>query len=135
MCAARMLNAQQCGVCCCATPTRLPACLPAHTRPAARVLARWPPRAPVFRSCTCVRAHTFSPPRNVHRLLRETFEPEQLTGVSIFDGSEPTQAVVEVGPRTNFSTAWSTNATSICSSVGLDKVGVVFWGLRVWGPG
>jgi hypothetical protein len=60
--------------------------------------------------------------RHLCRLLRETFEPEQLTGVSIFDGSEPTQAVVEVGPRTNFSTAWSTNATSICSSVGLDKV-------------
>jgi hypothetical protein len=56
------------------------------------------------------------------RLLRETFEPEQLTNVSIFDGSEATQTVVEVGPRTNFSTAWSTNATSICRSVGLDKV-------------
>lgn len=56
------------------------------------------------------------------RLLRETFEPNQLTTSSIFDGSEPTQAVVEVGPRTNFSTAWSTNATSICASVGLDKV-------------
>lgn len=56
------------------------------------------------------------------RLLRETFEPEQLTPVSIFDGSVPTQTVVEVGPRTNFSTAWSTNATSICRSVGLDKV-------------
>lgn len=55
-------------------------------------------------------------------LLRETFEPEHLTPDSIFDGSEPTQTVVEVGPRTNFSTAWSTNATSICSSVGLDKV-------------
>lgn len=55
-------------------------------------------------------------------LLRETFEPEQLTNVSIFDGSEATQTVVEVGPRTNFSTAWSTNATSICRSVGLDKV-------------
>jgi phosphoribosylformylglycinamidine synthase len=60
----------------------------------------------------------------MHRLLRETFEPNQLTTSSIFDGSEPTQAVVEVGPRTNFSTAWSTNATSICASVGLDKVRV-----------
>lgn len=61
-------------------------------------------------------------PAAAHRLLRETFEPEHLTPDSIFDGSEPTQTVVEVGPRTNFSTAWSTNATSICSSVGLDKV-------------
>jgi phosphoribosylformylglycinamidine synthase len=58
----------------------------------------------------------------VRRLLRETFEPQQLTATSCFDGSEDSQAVVEVGPRTNFSTAWSTNATSICTSVGLHKV-------------
>jgi hypothetical protein len=55
-------------------------------------------------------------------LLRETFEPQQLTPSSIFDGSAPNQCVVEVGPRTNFSTAFSTNATSITRSVGLDKV-------------
>jgi phosphoribosylformylglycinamidine synthase len=55
-------------------------------------------------------------------LLRETFEPQQLTASSIFDGSAPNQCVVEVGPRTNFSTAFSTNATSITRSVGLDKV-------------
>ncbi|WIA34688.1 hypothetical protein OEZ86_013001 [Tetradesmus obliquus] len=55
-------------------------------------------------------------------LLRETFEPQQLTAASIFDGSAPNQCVVEVGPRTNFSTAFSTNATSITRSVGLDKV-------------
>jgi phosphoribosylformylglycinamidine synthase len=55
-------------------------------------------------------------------LLRETFEPQQLTASSIFDGSAPNQCVIEVGPRTNFSTAFSTNATSITRSVGLDKV-------------
>eukprot|EP00879_Flechtneria_rotunda_P005989 GHRR01006298.1.p1 GENE.GHRR01006298.1~~GHRR01006298.1.p1 ORF type:complete len:1281 (+),score=448.03 GHRR01006298.1:710-4552(+) len=55
-------------------------------------------------------------------LLRETFEPQQLNPTSIFDSDEPNQAVVEVGPRTNFSTAFSTNATSICTSVGLSKV-------------
>lgn len=56
------------------------------------------------------------------RLLRETFEPQQLTTNSIFDSNRDNQAVVEVGPRSNFSTAFSTNATSICTSVGLDKV-------------
>jgi phosphoribosylformylglycinamidine synthase len=56
------------------------------------------------------------------RLLRETFEPELLKADSIFDSDTPTQTVVEVGPRLNFSTAWSTNATSICTSVGLGKV-------------
>eukprot|EP00775_Hariotina_reticulata_P008987 gene8987-9160_t len=55
-------------------------------------------------------------------LLRETFEPQQLTVSSIFDSNRDNQAVVEVGPRSNFSTAFSTNATSICTSVGLDKV-------------
>jgi len=70
-----------------------------------------------------------------HRLLRETFEPEHLTPDSIFDGSEPTQTVVEVGPRTNFSTAWSTNATSICSSVGLDKVRLLYATLQSEGGG
>ncbi|KFM22797.1 putative phosphoribosylformylglycinamidine synthase, chloroplastic/mitochondrial [Auxenochlorella protothecoides] len=54
-------------------------------------------------------------------LLRETFEPERLTPDSSFQ-LEPQDAVVEVGPRMNFSTAWSANAVSICASCGLGKV-------------
>ncbi|CAL8270906.1 unnamed protein product [Arctogadus glacialis] len=35
---------------------------------------------------------------------------------------EKGQRLVEIGPRLNFSTAWSTNAVSICQSVGLGAV-------------
>jgi len=57
-------------------------------------------------------------------LLRETYEPEKLRPSSSLAASNntSTQSMVEVGPRTNFSTAWSTNATSICQSVGLTNV-------------
>ncbi|KAJ8376320.1 hypothetical protein SKAU_G00069000 [Synaphobranchus kaupii] len=34
----------------------------------------------------------------------------------------PGDRMVEIGPRLNFSTAWSTNAVSICQSVGLSQV-------------
>ena len=52
-------------------------------------------------------------------LLRETFEPEQF-GLESFLGSDG--VVLEVGPRMNFSTAWSTNAVSICHACGLEKI-------------
>ncbi|GMH42502.1 hypothetical protein BSKO_10421 [Bryopsis sp. KO-2023] len=52
-------------------------------------------------------------------LLRETYEPDQLTLETSFNSGSQ---VVEVGPRMNFSTAWSANATSICRSCGLQKV-------------
>uniref|UniRef100_A0A3B4B5Y2 Phosphoribosylformylglycinamidine synthase n=1 Tax=Periophthalmus magnuspinnatus TaxID=409849 RepID=A0A3B4B5Y2_9GOBI len=50
--------------------------------------------------------------------------PQQLQPLS--DKSSLTEgsgaALVEMGPRLNFSTAWSTNAVSICQSVGLTNV-------------
>ncbi len=52
-------------------------------------------------------------------LLAETFEPEGFGSRSLLDGAGP---VVEVGPRMNFTTAWSTNAVSICHACGLTKV-------------
>ncbi|GAX81039.1 hypothetical protein CEUSTIGMA_g8474.t1 [Chlamydomonas eustigma] len=55
-------------------------------------------------------------------LLRETFEPERLTPESKFSPNNSSTTVVEVGPRSNFSTAFSTNAVSICGSTGLSKV-------------
>ncbi|PSC73466.1 putative phosphoribosylformylglycinamidine chloroplastic mitochondrial [Micractinium conductrix] len=55
-------------------------------------------------------------------LLRETFEPELLTGGTEFPSPAANDAVVEVGPRMSFSTAWCANALSICASCGLDKV-------------
>jgi len=53
-------------------------------------------------------------------LLSETFEPE-LFGRSSFLDPEA-GVVLEVGPRMNFSTAWSTNAVSICHACGLKKI-------------
>jgi phosphoribosylformylglycinamidine synthase len=50
-------------------------------------------------------------------LLAETFEPEQFGDTSFLDG-----AVLEVGPRMSFTTAWSTNAVSVCNSCGLTRV-------------
>ena len=52
-------------------------------------------------------------------LLAETYEPERLTAESSV-GSKGT--IVEVGPRLNFSTAWSANAVSICESCGISNV-------------
>eukprot|EP00798_Chlamydomonas_sp_ICE-L_P025491 gene25491-11147_t len=50
-----------------------------------------------------------------------TYAPEQLTPSSRFNDNG-TNYVVEVGPRSTFSTAFSTNAISICGSCGLSKV-------------
>jgi phosphoribosylformylglycinamidine synthase len=55
-------------------------------------------------------------------LLAETFEPDQFSNSSFFapvsDLKTPTM-VLEVGPRMNFTTAWSTNAVSVCRACGL----------------
>ena len=53
-------------------------------------------------------------------LLAETFEPEKLCDRSFLEACEG--EVIEVGPRLNFETAFSTNAVAICRSCGLRKV-------------
>ena len=58
-------------------------------------------------------------------LLAETFEPENFSGKSFITRpasliSRP--LILEVGPRMNFTTAWSTNAVSICHASGLKKI-------------
>ncbi len=53
-------------------------------------------------------------------LLAETFAPESFSESSFLDPSRGT--VVEVGPRMNFSTAWSTNAVAVCHACGLGGV-------------
>ena len=53
-------------------------------------------------------------------LLSETFEPERLRDRSFFKGAGG--LVFEVGPRMNFTTAWSTDAVAVCHSCGLAKV-------------
>jgi phosphoribosylformylglycinamidine synthase len=58
-------------------------------------------------------------------LISETFEPENFSSESFLrdSGARATdQCLIEVGPRMNFSTAWSTNAVSICNACGLKKI-------------
>uniref|UniRef100_A0A673G568 Phosphoribosylformylglycinamidine synthase n=1 Tax=Sinocyclocheilus rhinocerous TaxID=307959 RepID=A0A673G568_9TELE len=52
----------------------------------------------------------FSPPYSVSLIEEPTLKP--VNGARL----------VEIGPRLNFSTAWSTNAVSICRSAGLSRV-------------
>ena len=58
-------------------------------------------------------------------LLAETFEPEKFSDKS-FLTHHPSRfthhTVAEVGPRMNFTTAWSTNAVSVCHACGLSKI-------------
>ncbi len=59
-------------------------------------------------------------------LLCETFEPRRFGGASFLADGDDTATeetvLVEVGPRLNFSTAWSTNAVSICHACGLHEI-------------
>ncbi|KAL5554538.1 hypothetical protein UlMin_041939 [Ulmus minor] len=58
-------------------------------------------------------------------LLQETYEPENLGVESFLDKSRQeglSVVVVEVGPRLSFTTAWSSNAVSICRACGLTEV-------------
>jgi phosphoribosylformylglycinamidine synthase len=52
-------------------------------------------------------------------LLAETYHPEGFGQESFLTGKEP---VLEVGPRMNFTTAWSTNAVGICHACRLGKI-------------
>ena len=58
-------------------------------------------------------------------LLSETFEPDQYSEESFLTHhSSPVthHCLLEIGPRMNFTTAWSTNAVSVCHSCGLTKI-------------
>ena len=52
-------------------------------------------------------------------LLSETFEADRFAEQSFLTGHG---TILEVGPRMNFSTAWSTNATAICHACGLTQI-------------
>ncbi|HEY6010710.1 MAG TPA: phosphoribosylformylglycinamidine synthase, partial [Nitrospirota bacterium] len=58
-------------------------------------------------------------------LLAETFEPGQFSDKSFLSRPSslvPRLPVLEVGPRMNFTTAWSTNAVSVCHACGIRKI-------------
>ncbi|XP_047957117.1 probable phosphoribosylformylglycinamidine synthase, chloroplastic/mitochondrial [Salvia hispanica] len=68
-------------------------------------------------------------PSDKHSVLRwllgETYEPENLGTQSFLDEETRTNAsavIVEVGPRLSFTTAWSSNAVSICRACGLTEI-------------
>lgn len=52
-------------------------------------------------------------------LLSETFEPEGFSLKSFLSSDDG--MIFEVGPRLNFSTAWSTCAISVCHAIGIEK--------------
>lgn len=59
-------------------------------------------------------------------LLSETFEPTGFSSLSFLDNARTEHNMkrfVEVGPRMNFRTAWSSNAAAICEHCGLKCVG------------
>lgn len=68
----------------------------------------------------CVGGNFFSQEAILTWLLAETYEAEDLRTSPKWSGNEST--VIEVGPRLNFQTAWSSNAVSICHACGLTKV-------------
>lgn len=58
-------------------------------------------------------------------LLQETYEPEHLGTESFLEKKRQqglNSVIVEVGPRLSFTTAWSSNAVSICRACGLSEV-------------
>ena len=63
--------------------------------------------------------------RLLNWLLAETFEPKQFSDATFFNSQSAIgnrQLILEVGPRMNFTTAWSTNAVSVCHACGLKKI-------------
>ncbi|OWY96709.1 Phosphoribosylformylglycinamidine synthase, partial [Phytophthora megakarya] len=59
----------------------------------------------------------------LHWLLSETFEPQQTRPAEPFLAtSSSNEWLVEVGPRMNFSTAWSSNAVAICQACGISSI-------------
>ena len=56
--------------------------------------------------------------RCLRLILADGFRADTITDAPQDSG----QTVVEIGPRLNFATAWSTNMLAICRSVGLDMV-------------
>jgi len=58
-------------------------------------------------------------------LLSETFEPEKFSAESFltpYSSPRTPHGILEIGPRMNFTTAWSTNAVAVCHACGLTKV-------------
>ena len=57
-------------------------------------------------------------------LLSETFEPGNFSIKSLLNthNFQKKSRILEIGPRLNFETAFSTNAVAICRACGIDKI-------------
>nr|XP_054754771.1 phosphoribosylformylglycinamidine synthase-like isoform X2 [Lytechinus pictus] len=56
-------------------------------------------------------------------IIGTPFQNDKITTISVLGEKKTGDALlIEIGPRLNFSTAWSTNAVSICQSAGLTKI-------------
>ncbi|KAK6805617.1 hypothetical protein RDI58_003402 [Solanum bulbocastanum] len=58
-------------------------------------------------------------------VLGETYEPESLGSESFLNGEKRKNVdvyIIEIGLRLSFTTAWSTNAVSICQACGLIEI-------------
>lgn len=59
--------------------------------------------------------------RSLGWILRETFEAWNLRSLSNFQGFSDLR-ILEIGPRLNFETAWSSTAVAICAACGMPEV-------------
>ncbi|XP_038056272.1 phosphoribosylformylglycinamidine synthase-like [Patiria miniata] len=68
----------------------------------------------------------------LHWILATPFESNSLASKSFLgdEKSSEDDVIIEIGPRLNFSTAWSTNAVSMCQSAGLDQITRIECSLR-----
>jgi len=55
-------------------------------------------------------------------ILAEGFIPGTISGQSLISTAGTKNRIVELGPRENFATAWSTNLVAICHACGLTKI-------------
>lgn len=60
--------------------------------------------------------------KKLQYVLEETFAPEKCRPTSLIGTCAAGEAILEVGPRQQFKSAWSTNAESICAAMGISKV-------------
>jgi len=55
-------------------------------------------------------------------LLQETFEPQNCSAKPFLSAKGDGDSILEVAPRQQFTSAWSTNAVSICAAMGLVQI-------------
>lgn len=65
---------------------------------------------------------TLEQEKRLYWLLGETYEPEKIGTETFLKSSDQNSTLIELGPRLNFATAYSSNAVSILRSCGIENV-------------